>query len=312
MTGSIVLTTAGAWPQTLDVTISAGAITLSGQSVSATNSDVITAISFDEANVSTQYFGTGTVGYVNIHVQNGPSPGHEYISDGGWGSGGAARFYGSHTNIGGGAYRGFNTPGYGTPDQLNIRYLQKWNAAWGGNPASNTTGGANNLKGNMFEINSQRFWTQEKTMANVFTGGVTQASFQLAQSYEGTIYRVHGGSTPCNGEGSQETYPQAGCDANSSKWGTTPFRYGARPDEWVCFEYELTRTGRFTIYIWTQDGDFSGEYMEARSIESGDIGVEGISGMYYCDNEAAADSWIMLDELVVATAFIGPPAGFVT
>lgn len=281
---------------------SVGTVRFVGQTpaASAPSGDELVVVNFASGPSDDTY--TGSVGSLAVDARNGtPTPYHEYVSDGGWGSGGAAKFYGSTS--GGGVYRGF-VPSYsGSPSQINIRYLMKWNSAWSGT-ASGYGGGASNLKGNIFDIGSTRIWTQEKDM-NSSLGAAPAPYFQLAQSYNNTLYRIHGGVLD-----SGTDYTVAGSDANSSKWGDLAFLFGQWVDEWVCFEYELASSGRCKYYIWTSDRTFDGPYMEATGISSGTIAITGISGMYFHDSGAASGSYIMIDELVIASGYIGPPAGF--
>jgi hypothetical protein len=261
------------------------------------------SVGFDTPPSGTIY--TGSLGSVTIDVSGtSPATPWEHVPSGGFGGGGAVRFYGSQT--GGGVYRGFY-PNISTAgqSQINVRFLNKWNSAFSGT-ATGFGGGASNLKGNYFSFGGSPFWTQEKDMNNSL-GAAPLGYFQLAQSYNGTLYRVHGGALAC---GAQSAYPQAGCDANSSKWGTRPFLFGEWVDQWVCFEYELRANGTWKIYVTTQNRAYAGQYMESRNGPTGAIGIAGLGGMFFHDSGAAAGSYMMVDHFVLSTGYIGPPAGF--
>lgn len=267
----------------------------------AVTQSLLMDVDFNSSPSGTTY--TGAIGSVAIDVTGtDPSPPWEHVSGGGWGGGGAVRFYGAPT--GGGVYRGFtpnfNTTGY---TQINIRWMQKWNSNWAGT-ASGYGGGANNLKGNYIQMGGSPFWTQEKDM-NASLGAPPAPYFQLAQSYSGTLYRVHGGTMDSGSD-----YTIAGSDADSTKWGDEAFLFGLRNDEWVCFEYEFHTSGTWKIYIWTSDRDFNGAYMEARDAPSGTLGLTGLGGMYFHDSGAASGSWIMCSHFAMAESLIGPPSGF--
>lgn len=241
----------------------------------------------------------GRVGTIVLDVRNGtPSNMFDHVTGAEcWGgAGGCGRFFGSTS--GGGVYRGFNLGGHtGGTTRKNLRYLQKWNSAWRG---------AQNLKGNYLAMGGP-FWTQEKSPASAF------GRFQLAQSYAGTLYRIHGNGqsqATCQSEG----YQCAPYDGNASLGpGVSeagPFEFAQYDNQWVCIELEMISSGIFRIYLWTQDGKYNGLYMEARNMSPGQPAIVGFSGMYFHDSGAAPGSYVMVDEVVLSESLIGPPAGF--
>jgi hypothetical protein len=268
--------------------------------------EAYTAISFDDAPVSNTY--TGETGSADVDVQNGgPTPYFEHVAGGGWTSGGAAKFYAATEASSTGVYRGLTNIEFPSDTaQLNIRYLTKWNSAWAG-ALDAYTGSAPAEKGDMFWIGSTRFWAAQNHIGGA-VGALPLGCTQVTQSYDGTLFRVHGGSIACDYQG---TYEVAGCDAYSTRWGDRPFLLGEWVDEWVCVEFELTTSGRWKIYITTQDRAYDGPYMESTNSGSGAITVTGISGMYFHEQPGAASgAYVMMDELYVAGSYIGPPAGF--
>ena len=291
----------------------ANPITLSGSTIGLTIAPAVSSlvnVNFDSPPSSTVNGGvyTGITGSLTLQLANGAGTRFEHVTGAeAWGgSGGCAKFNHLTTDDGsGGCLRSFTlNPTTPWGSQLNIRFLQKWNAAWGGTGTSFAAAGANNLKGNIFFIGGQRFWTQEKAM------NATVGYFQLAQSYADTLYRVHGDGLSCATIASSG-YQGAGCDATSSKGPVGPFLFGLRNNEWVCFEYELTTSGRFTIFITTADRVYDGsKYMEATNIGTGTIAVDGVSGMHFFDQGQTNGGSIWIDEFVAATSRIGPPAGF--
>jgi hypothetical protein len=242
----------------------------------------------------------GRVGSIAIEARNGtPSNMFDHVtgSECWGGSGGCARFYGSVS--GGGVYRGFSIGNVsGGDSRKNLRFLQKWNRSWRG---------AENLKGNYLTMGGSPFWTQEKAPAADFGG------FQMAQSYRGTVYYLHGNgqsSSRCASEGYQCCQHQSACSLGPGVADAGPFEFDAYAEQWVAIELELHSSGIFRIYLWTQDGRYNGLYMEARDAPQGVPGITGFSGMYFHDSGAASGSYVMVDEVELSDTFIGPPEGF--
>ena len=241
----------------------------------------------------------GTVSSIVIDTRNGsPSNMFDHVNgDQCWGgTGGCARFYGSVS--GGGAYRGFTLGSFsGGTTRKNLRYLQKWNSAWRG---------AENLKGNYLSMGGV-FWTQEKAMNSAL------GPFQLALSHQGTLYYAHGNgqsSSICQSGGYDCCPHESSCSLGAGMAQAGPFRYGDYDNQWVAIELELISSGVFRIYLWTQDGRYNGLYMEGRNMAPGTPAITGFSGMYFHDSGAASGSYMMVDEVVLADSFIGPPPGF--
>ena len=153
------------------------------------------------------------------------------------------------------------------------------------------------------------FWTQDKAPAGIF------GRFQMAQSYRGTLYYIHGNNQPsstCSSSGYECCTQEASCNLGTGIAAAGPFQFDEYDNEWVAIELEMQSSGVFRIYIWTQDGAYNGLYMEALNAPAGAPSITGFSGMYFHDSGAANGSYIMVDEVVLSDRFIGPPEGFGT
>jgi hypothetical protein len=246
---------------------------------------------------------TGRVGSITLDVRGGvPTNMFDHVTGAAcWGgSGGCAKFYGSES--GGGVYRGFTLGSYsGGPSRLNIRYLKKWNSNWIGNQRG--------LKSDFFTMGGNRFWAQQSGVAWGFGG------FQMSQSHNGTLYRIHGNGQSqarCQSEGYLCVPYETNASLGPGVAAAGPFEYEDYVDQWVSLEFEVLSTGVFRIYIWTQDGRYNGLYMEARNMPTGTPAVTGFGGMYFHDSGASPGSFVMVDEVVVSESFIGPPPGFLS
>lgn len=87
-------------------------------------------------------------------------------------------------------------------------------------------------------------------------------------------------------------------------------------EQWVWIEYEVIQNTSVKLYIYTQDGVFSGLYLDNVT-----YGAEATSQYamqhlfaYWADDITGVDSnsYVKLDNLNIAESFIGPPTGFLT
>lgn len=84
-------------------------------------------------------------------------------------------------------------------------------------------------------------------------------------------------------------------------------------DEWICVEYEIRPSDNSTtVYVWTQDGAFSGPLASATRTQSGMISMVDIGGYFNSYVVNNTTNHLTYDEIRIDTRFIGPPAGFVT
>jgi hypothetical protein len=112
---------------------------------------------------------------------------------------------------------------------------------------------------------------------------------------------------------------------NGDFWpdGTETFRLGnrnlgggRRSHEWICVELEAnTRTGIQRLYIDTQDGRYRDLFIERPMDSSGPGGtwsyVDIIGGyMNWGNVRSDPENYFMIDELVINSSRIGPPANF--
>ena len=250
---------------------------------------------------------TGSLGTLTLDTRNGtPTNMFDHVTgvDCWGGSGGCGKFYPQTSAAG--AYRGLAPLGTTfTDNQLNIRYLKKWNTEF-------TTGGIE-YKGDIVYVGDSYvggFWTvQVDYGTSIFGNGL-----QEGLSYNRTDKYVHGNSASegnCTGDGIPCCPYLANCNLGTGVAAAGPFRYADYVDQWVAFELEiLGSTGTYRYYIWTQDGTYNGLYMEASNAETGTPGVAGISGLYYTDYGATSGSYVMVDDVVFADTYIGPPNGF--
>ena len=206
----------------------------------------------------------------------------------GW-SGGAARFTppNSEGYSGLGPITGFNN--IGSFRRYNIRFLIKHGSAY------HDGAGGNKL------LISER--VDASSGAKV---GIRPMIF--GKEPEGGAWRTW---RPCHGTWCTPEVDQA----------NEPFRLGPndRNNEWISVEMETDIDQRvIRIYIHTADGAISGLYATNPFIDSGDsgagvFGVIDILGGYFSRDIRGGDpnNFFIIDELVVDSRYIGPPAGFV-
>jgi hypothetical protein len=291
------LSMAGSWT----VTPSVGTLRTVGRTPTVddgTGPTVLVSVSFASAPSSTNNGGvyTGSVGSATLDLNSISGTPFEHVTDGGWTSGGAARF--NADNAGGGIYRGLTLGYAGSPAQINVRYLAKWNNAY-------ATGQFGNQKGDFFANGGTNFWSQQNAPSG------TYGRKQMMLTYNSTLYIIHGNGQSCATIGGAG-YEGALCNGSDTGLGDDaaagPFEYDEWIDEWVCLEYQIS-SGHFSIYITTQDRTYDGLYMWSDQNPTGTPSIVGVSGMYYIESPTSGAS-IMMDELVVADGYIGPPAGF--
>ncbi len=238
----------------------------------------------------------------NNGVPNGAI--HEWVSNGGWNGTGAAKFYpptvsqsycalGQLTNINGSA---------GT-EQLNVRFLIYHGSEW--NRVRDKT--------KTIVMNRAEHWPRPMVAEWAEDAAVPRG--------ERTYFPADN---------------TVGIFENGTPWpdGTESFligdQPGARLEEWISVEMEANvRTGLIRLYITTQDGEHTGLFLEKNMEEVPNPDkVPGVTSpigpgtplLHYIDviggyfNDGAphnANTYFMIDELVIDDSYIGPPAGFV-
>lgn len=215
-----------------------------------------------------------------VWVTNGAR--HEWLANGGWSGGGAAKFYPITIDQGYnglGQFTGMNT------EQLNTRFLIKHG------PRFNSPG-LTHTKVILFNRDGYR----ERPMI----GG---------RVYDDGTYRTWGAcdNTVCNYEGGG-LWPD----------GTDSFKIGAEPygrsNEWVSVEFEAnSRTGVIRLYITTEDGLLNGLYTQQTMAGPGGAFnyIDILGGYFNTASAAHPDNYFIIDKLVIDNHYIGPPEGFI-
>ncbi|MCG7868483.1 MAG: hypothetical protein JAY67_22500 [Candidatus Thiodiazotropha taylori] len=207
---------------------------------------------------------------------------HEWVANGGWQGGGAAKIFPITTEQGYnglGSFYGLDT------EQLNVRWLIRF-----GPDFNSSLGSAGQTKTIIFN----RFGYRERPMII----GRQVGEWRTWGACDNTVCRYEGGD-----------YWPDGTD--SFRIGDPPF---SRENEWISMEFSAnSRTGVIRLYIYTQDGELSGLYVQQTMANTGGTFnyIDGI-GHYFNDaTVASAGNYFMIDEVVIDDSYIGPPDGFV-
>lgn len=208
----------------------------------------------------------------------------------GWSGGGAAKFTAPSVEgyAGLGQFLLSGIPVSQRPEQLNVRWLLYQGTTW------REFGPGGKL------LIMNREGNQGRPMI-IFRDWTTPdgQTWETIGACDGTVCKYKGG----------DYWPD----------GTDTLRMGNRPlareAEWISIELEAnTRTGIIRLYIDTQDGQLSGLYVEQPMVDTGPGGVWSyvdIIGGYMAPNDRAdPNNYFMIDELVIDSRRIGPPAGF--
>ncbi len=90
---------------------------------------------------------------------------------------------------------------------------------------------------------------------------------------------------------------------------------GYRAEEWISVEFEAnTQTGEINIYLTTQDGEFNDDLYVSQTMDTlgGDwTYIDLIGGYMATATQITADTYFLIDEIVIDNQHIGPPVGFV-
>jgi hypothetical protein len=212
---------------------------------------------------------------------------HEWVSDGGWNGTGAAKFHPPTTGDGRSGLGQFThiNNSQGT-EQLNIRFLVYHGREW------------------------DRMRTNNKVAIMNRTDGYARPMLGEVTSNQARTY------TPCDNTVCMYE--------NGTNWpdGTETFTIGDQPEnreeEWISVELEANVvTGVMRLYIFTQDGEHNGVYVEQTLSES-PVGqgtpllnyIDIIGGWFNAGTPYHTDTYYMIDELVIDDSYIGPPDGF--
>ena len=173
------------------------------------------------------------------------------------------------------------------PEQLNVRFLVYYGPTWWENA----------VVGKLIIMN--RDGNRGRPMVIIRDGALAGQNWETWGACDGTVCKYEGG----------DFWPD----------GTDRLRIGDRPagreQEWICVELEAnTRTGMIRLYVDTQDGALSGLYVERYMDDTGPGGtwafVDIIGGYMKAAVRQDPGNYFMIDELVIDSRRIGPPAGF--
>jgi hypothetical protein len=213
---------------------------------------------------------------------------HTYMSGAGW-RGGAAKFTPPVTNQGYSGLGQFHLSGLQQiPAQLNVRFLiyhgNTWNLHGPGNKLIIMNRSGNDGRPMIIT----RHWNE-----------MTSDRWETWGACDGTVCRYEGG----------DFFPDG---SDRLRIGDPP---GAREHEWVSVEFEAnTVTGMIRLYVDTQDGDLQGLYIERPMDDTGAGGIwsyiDIIGGYMDFTTTPGPENYFMIDELVIASNYIGPPEGF--
>jgi len=197
-------------------------------------------------------------------------------------------------------------------DQLNIRLLVKFGPTWASTASSCAGEGFGDKFMDAFQSDNRRMlvgWLRDTRIS-----GVDNYPFGLCISSSDTLYNCDsagGGIPPCDYWSPSGKYTTGGCGYDRFHVGgghSTDYK-----NQWISIEVELTRNNYNRIYIYTQRGEFAGEYVRTAGTSSDNPWnyLRYIGGYYNQDHPTAdADTYMMFDELVISSSYIGPPAGF--
>lgn len=213
---------------------------------------------------------------------------HTWVSSAGFNGSGAARFTGPNSE----GYSALGQFVFGMPtipEQINIRVL-----IWQGRLWHDLGGG-----GKVMILNREGNRGRPMLIATDFIEG----RWESWAPCDGTVCRFESGEAWPNG-------------TERLKLGDRTLGGGRRSNEWICVELEANiRTGMIKLYVDTQDGAISGLNSERYMDYSGTGGIWSyidIVGGYFNSGIVRSDpeNYYLLDELVVSSSRIGPPANF--
>jgi hypothetical protein len=221
---------------------------------------------------------------------------HEWMPSKGWKGSGAAKFFPNTIRdqyMGLGQFTHFNN-GEGV-EQLNVRFLVYYGSEW--NP-----GGHQNK---VLIMNRPVRMDQDSPE----DPGLRTMLASYADDPENPSWRSFGVCEFVSGCSYEKglNWPDG---TDSFKIANPPL---GRAGEWISVEVESSNiTGKIKVYVYTQDGKFSGLYAQHDLVNTQyPIRLIDILGGY--NNDAAIPSpnnYYMLDELAINDHYIGPPSGF--
>ena len=215
---------------------------------------------------------------------------HTWLGTGGFNGTGAAKFTGPNAE----GYSGlgqFILSMATKPEQLNVRFL-----IWHGDLWFELGAG-----GKLIIMN--RDGNRGRPM--VIAQDAPNGGWETWGNCDGTVCRMESGSYWPDG-------------TETLRLGNRNLGGGRRSHEWICVEFEAnTRTGMQRLYIDTQDGAFRDVYIERPMDDTGAGGtwsmIDIIGGyMNWGNVRSDPENYFKIDELVINSSRIGPPANFRT
>ncbi|NUP11258.1 MAG: hypothetical protein HOW73_34870 [Polyangiaceae bacterium] len=220
---------------------------------------------------------------------------HEYVPNGGWNGGGAARFTPPHPSqaaTGLGQLHLDTTP----PSHLSMRWLMKAGPTMGQYAYGNKT---------TIFVQTESNATHPRPMIITRPNPAVPNSFVPAPC-DGTVCQYHG--TPQD----EPWWP----DGSDTFWIGGA---GGYQEQWVSWEFESDLSeGWIRLYLTTEDGAFNdtlyvqNDLIDGQSVTGGTFAYIDFVGGYFMDGVTPdPGNWFEIDEIVVSDQHIGPPAGFV-
>jgi hypothetical protein len=178
------------------------------------------------------------------------------------------------------------------PTRLNVRFLIYHGRSW-----SQLSGG-----GKLMILNRDGNRGRPMLIYGEYPATTGANAWDTLAPCDGTVCRFQGGD-----------YWSDGTDAFRVGNGST-----GRSNEWISVEVEANTAGAgtITLYIDTQDGRLSGQYITRPMDDTGGGGVwrfMDILGGYMNRGSTVSgdpENYFMIDELAFSTTRIGPPANF--
>lgn len=215
---------------------------------------------------------------------------HTWLPNGGWNGSGGAKFTPPNAE----GYSGIGQVILGSALQstrLNVRFLLYHGTAW-----SQVSGG-----GKLLILNRDGNRGRPMLIYGEWPSTVGANVWDTLAPCDGTVCRFQGGD-----------YWSDGTDSFRIGNGST-----GRAHEWICIEIEANTAGNgtITLYIDTQDGRLTGQYITRPMDSSGGGGTwrfMDILGGYMNRGNTRVDpeNYFVIDELAISASRIGPPAGF--
>jgi len=225
-----------------------------------------------------------TDNYVSQIVRLSGGATHTWLPTGGW-RGGAAKFTPPLSDQGYAGVGGLYMDNIPTENQVNVRFLIFHGSTW-------QEYGANNK---VFILDGVNARDQRAMVISRETG-----EYVAWGACSGTVCKYESGGL----------FPD----------GTETFRIGNKPlhreEEWISVEVETNVAEQYVrLYIYTQDGQFNGLYIEQTLDISSDptwMRLDMIGGFMDPASQEDPNNYFIIDEVKLSTSLIGPPADFLT